>query len=217
MSRFANEVEHLRSHTKTLRLVVAGLFVVLALCLGGWWHAPSTLTIHVPPDLRSGSTRKWWDVPPENVYTFAFYIWQQLHRWPNDGEADYARNIRMLSAYLTPACQSWLNQDFNYRRKQGELRQRVRGIYEIPGRGYGDDPAMRVKTISDRDWIAVLDVSADEYFTTEQVKRALVRYRVKVARKDTDPEKNPFGLVIDCLASEPERIEAPEAKRGNTP
>ena len=212
MSRFANEVEHQRAHNKTLRVIVAGLFVALALALGGWWHAPTQLTIHVPPDLRTGSTRKWWDVPPENVYTYAFYIWQQLHRWPNDGEADYARNIKALSAYLTPACQNWLNHDFNYRRKQNELRQRVRGIYEIPGRGYGDDPSSRVKTLSDRDWIAVLDVSADEYFTTEQVKRALVRYRVKVTRADTDPEKNPFGLMIDCLATEPERIEVPEGK-----
>lgn len=212
MSRFANEVAHLRTHVKTLRAAVAGLFIALALALAGWWHAPSQLTIHVPPDLRSGSTRKWWDVPPENVYTFAFYVWQQLHRWPNDGEADYARNIKTLSSYLTPSCQSWLNQDFNYRRKQNELHQRVRGIYEIPGRGYGDDPALRVKTLSDRDWIAVLDVSADEYFASEQVKRALVRYRVKVTKTDIDPEKNPFGLALDCLASEPERIEAPKSK-----
>jgi len=212
MSRFANEVEHLRAHTHTLRLVVVGLFVALAVALGGWWYAPTSLTIHVPPDLRSGSSRKWWDVPPENVYTFAMYIWQQLHRWPNDGEKDYARNIYALAAYVTPACQSWLDHDFNYRRKQGELKQRVRGLYEIPGRGYGDDPTLRIKTLSDRDWIAVLDVSVDEYFLTEQVKRALVRYRVKVTRMDTDPEKNPFGLVLDCLASEPERIEISEPK-----
>jgi integrating conjugative element protein (TIGR03746 family) len=213
MSRFANEVEHLLSHTKTLRLVAAGLFVALALALIGWWRAPSNLTIHVPPDLRSGSSRKWWDVPPENVYTFAVYIWQQLHRWPSDGERDYARNIAALASYLTPSCQSWLENDFNYRRKQGELKQRIRGIYEIPGRGYGDDPPLRIKTLSDRDWIAVLDVSAEEFFLAEQVKRALVRYRVKVARMDADPEKNPFGLVLDCLASEPERIEIPEGKK----
>jgi integrating conjugative element protein (TIGR03746 family) len=212
MSRFANEVEHLRSHAKTLRLVAAGLFVALAFALAGWWAAPADLTIHVPPDLRSGSSRKWWDVPPENVYTFAFYIWQQLHRWPADGEADYARNIRSLSAYFTPSCQAWLEHDFNYRKTHGELKQRVRGIYEIPGRGYGDGPALRVNALSGKDWIAVLDVSADEYFGTEQVKRALVRYRVKVAKMDADPEKNPFGLVLDCLASEPERIEIAEGK-----
>jgi integrating conjugative element protein (TIGR03746 family) len=212
MSRFANEVEHLRAHTKTLKTVAGALFIALALALVGWWTAPSFLTIHVPPDLRSGSTRMWWDVPPENVYAYAFYIWQQLHRWPTDGETDYPRNIRTLSAYLTPSCQNWLERDLAYRKSQNELRQRVRGIYEIPGRGYGDDPAARVKTLSKKDWVAVLDVAADEYLGTEQVKRALVRYRVKVQKMDVDPEKNPWGLVLDCLVSEPERIEVTGGK-----
>src|SRR3546814_2236615 len=106
----------------------------------GWWSAPRDLTIHVPPDLRSGSTRKWWDVPPESVYAFTFYVFQTLNRWPTNGEEDYARNLHTLSPYLTPSCQAFLRADYDYRRSTGELRQRVRGIYEIPGRGYGDDP-----------------------------------------------------------------------------
>ena len=59
--------------------------VLLAL---GWWNAPRDLTIHVPPDLRTGSVRRWWDVPPESVYAFTFYVWQQLHRWPTNGEEE---------------------------------------------------------------------------------------------------------------------------------
>ncbi|MBN0217236.1 DUF2895 family protein, partial [Pseudomonas aeruginosa] len=51
MSRFKNEVAHLQAHVKTLRLG-AGALVVVALLLGfGWWSAPKSLTIHVPPDL----------------------------------------------------------------------------------------------------------------------------------------------------------------------
>jgi integrating conjugative element protein (TIGR03746 family) len=163
----------------------------------------------VPPDLRSGSTRKWWDVPPESVYAFTFYIFQQLNRWPANGEDDYPRNLQALSSYLTPSCRVYLQQDYEYRRNNGELRQRVRGIYEIPGRGYGDDPGARVKVLSEHDWIVTLDISADEYYSTEQIKRALVRYSIKVVRQDVDPEKNPFGLVLDCYASPPQRIEIP--------
>ena len=209
MSRFKNEVAHLQAHVKTLRLGAGALFVVALLLGFGWWSAPKSLTIHVPPDLRSGSTRKWWDVPPESVYAFSFYIWQQVQRWPTNGEEDYPRNLRALSAYLTPSCRAFLQQDYEYRRASGELRQRVRGIYEIPGRGYGDDPAARVKVVSDRDWIVTLDVSADEYYGSEQVKRALVRYPIKVVRLDIDPEHNPFGLALDCYASAPQRIETP--------
>ena len=80
MSRFKNEVAHLQAHVKTLRLGAGALFVVALLLGFGWWSAPKDLTIHVPPDLRSGSTRKWWDVPPESVYAFSFYIWQQVQR-----------------------------------------------------------------------------------------------------------------------------------------
>ncbi|WP_413730125.1 PFL_4703 family integrating conjugative element protein [Sodalis sp. RH22] len=211
MSRFRNEVQHLQAHVKTLRLG-SGALLLVALLLGfGWWSAPRDLTIHVPPDLRSGSTRKWWDVPPESVYTFTFYVFQQLNRWPANGEEDYPRNLHALSAYLTPECRAYLQQDYEYRRSNGELRQRVRGLYEIPGRGYGDDPPARVRAVSDHDWIVTLDVSADEYFGAEQVKRALVRYPIKVTRMDIDPERNPFGLALDCYAGAPQRIEAPPA------
>lgn len=209
MSRFKNEVMHLQSHVKTLRMCSGGLLVLVLMASAGWWHAPSDLTVHVPPDLRSGSTRKWWEVPPESVYAFTFYIFQQLNRWPTDGEEDYSRNLKSLSAYLTPGCHSYLQADYEQRRRSGELRKRVRGLYEIPGRGYGDDPDTRVKVVSNRDWVVTLDINADEYHGTEQVKRALVRYPIKVVRLDIDPELNPFGLALDCYDGAPQRISAP--------
>ena len=216
MSRFKNEVLHLQAHVRTLRMGAGALFL-LALGLGiGWWSAPRDLTLHIPPDLRSGSTRKWWDVPPESVYAFTFYIFQQLNRWPTDGEQDYARNLQALSAYLTPTCKAFLQQDYDYRRNTGELRERVRGVYEIPGRGYGDDPTSRVKTISQDDWRVTLDLSADEYYGAEQIKRALVRYSLKVVRLDIDPERNPFGLALDCYSQAPQRITAPAANSAAT-
>lgn len=211
MSRFKNEITHLQAHVRTLRISLGAMFLLLLVMGLGWWSAPRDMNIHIPPDLRSGSTRKWWEVPPSSVYSFSFYIFQQLNRWPVNGEDDYTRNIQALSAYLTPSCQTFLQHDYEQRRNTGELRQRVRGIYEIPGRGYGDDPTSRVKVVSDQDWIVTLDVAADEYYGSEQVKRALVRYALKVARLDNDPERNPFGLVLDCYATSPQRITTPAA------
>lgn len=209
MSRFKNEVLHLHAHVRTLRLGCAALLLIVLMLAIGWWSAPRNLTIHVPPDLRSGSTRAWWDVPPESVYTFGFYIFQQLNRWPSDGEQDYPRNLHALSAYLTPSCRAFLQQDYEARRSTGELRERVRGIYEIPGRGFGEDPGKRVQIIGRDDWVVNLDVSADEYYGAEQVKRALVRYSLKVVRLDIDPERNPFGLALDCYNRTPQRITVP--------
>ncbi len=209
MSRVKNEILRLEAHIKSLRLG-GGVLFALALVMGiGWWSAPRDLTVHVPPDLRSGSTRKWWEVPPESVYAFTFYVWQQVQRWPTNGDDDYPRNLHALSGYLTPACRAFLQQDYEYRRNAGELRQRVRGIYEIPGRGYGENPAERVRAVSERDWVVTLDVTADEYYASEQVKRVFVRYPLKVTRMDVDPQRNPFGLAIDCYDGAPQRIDAP--------
>lgn len=211
MSQFSNKVAQLEAHVATLRVGAAALCVLALVFAFGWWHAPRDLTIHIPPDLRTGSVRKWWEIPPESVYAFSFYIFQQLNRWPTNGEEDYPRTIRALSAYLTPSCRAFLESDFALRRDDGELKQRVRGIYEIPGRGYGDDPTTRVKTLSASDWLVTLDVTADEYYGTELVKRAFVRYPLRVVRLDIDPEKNPFGLALDCYASPPQRIAIPPA------
>ena len=154
-------------------------------------------------------------MPPASVYAFTFYIFQQLNRWPDNGEADYARNIRALRAYLTPACQSWLNHDFQVRRDGGELRDRTRGIYELPGHGYGspvrEDHAAshpRVEVLSRDSWRVTLDVAVEEYYQNEPVKKALVRYPLQVVRYAIDGEKNPWGLAIDCLSSAPQRLVA---------
>ena len=89
----------------------------MALLLGfGWWSAPKSLTIHVPPDLRSGSTRKWWDVPPERRVRL-----HVLHLAAGTALADERRRRTTratcaLSAYLTPSCRAFLQQDYEYRR-----------------------------------------------------------------------------------------------------
>ncbi|MCD5976774.1 PFL_4703 family integrating conjugative element protein [Pseudomonas quasicaspiana] len=206
MSRFKNEVSRLEAHVMTLRIGV-GLFFVVAILMGlGWWSAPRDMTVHVPPDLRSGSTRKWWEVPPETVYTFGFYIFQQLNRWPTNGEEDYPRNLRQLAPFLTPGCKTQLEAEFEERRAGGELRKRTRGVYEIPERGYSDNPTLRVKTLGNDAWIVNLDLTADEYYGSEKVKRALVRYPLHVIRMDTDPERNPFGLLLNCYSGKPQRL-----------
>lgn len=205
MSQFKHALAARDAHIKTLRLIVCLMLLLISALWYGWQSAPRHLTIHNPPDLRAGSTRPFWEIPPGQVYAFSFYIFQQLNRWPVNGEEDYQRNLSALSAYLTPACHSQLEQDFQNRRNAGELRDRVRGVYEIPGRGFSNQ---RVEVLSRDSWIVNLDLTVDEYYQAEPVKRALVRYPLRVVRYDVDSEKNPWGLALDCFAKQPQKLAA---------
>ena len=164
--------------------------------------APSKLTVHNPPDLRTGSTRPGGKCHPDGLLLCVLHF-QQLNAAEN-GEVDYSGKINALSPYLTPSCQDFLKADAKKRGDAGELTDRVRVVYEVPGRGYQSQSV----TVQDRDhWIARPDVVADEYFHAEPVKRA-ARYPLKVVRWEGDAERNPFGLALDCYAGVPQRLEA---------
>ncbi|GDV05594.1 hypothetical protein BvCmsSIP024_04498 [Escherichia coli] len=117
MSRFRHALQDRDQHIRSLRIISAVLAGFLLLACIGWMTAPSRLTIHNPPDLRSGSTRPWWEVPPSTVYSFAFYIFQQLNAWPKNGEVDYPAKIHALSAYLTPSCRELMEGDVRRRKE----------------------------------------------------------------------------------------------------
>ncbi|EKS4618397.1 TIGR03746 family integrating conjugative element protein [Salmonella enterica] len=205
MSQFKHALAARDAHIVTLRLVIGLMLLVIAGLWYGWQSAPRNLTIHNPPDLRAGSTRPWWEIPPGQVYAFSFYIFQQLNRWPTNGEEDYPRNLTALTAYLTPACYTRLEDDYRQRRDRGELRDRVRGVYEIPGRGFRNK---RVQVLDRDRWTVTLDLTVDEYYRAEPVKRALVRYPLNIVRYDVDAEKNPWGLALDCFAGQAQKLEA---------
>jgi len=58
---YRKKVDAQLAHINSLRMVI-GFLIALGLYMAyGWQSAPRDLTVHVPPDLRSGSTRKWWD------------------------------------------------------------------------------------------------------------------------------------------------------------
>ena len=136
MRRYRYEIDNVRAHLRSLWAVIGLQALVIFALWFGWSQAPKTLTVHVPPDLRSGAVLAVDQVPPANVYAFAFYIFQQLNRWPEDGARDYGRAIFSVSPYLTPKYRTDLIADMELKGRQGELAYRVRGMQEIPGHGY---------------------------------------------------------------------------------
>lgn len=188
----------------TSRLAIGALFVICLVLCAVIYTSPSRLMIYNPPDLRAGSQRPWWEVPKPNVYAFAYQTFQQLNRWMKNGEEEYMTNIEKAAPLLTPSCKEFLKKDYFDRLSNGELRGRARGVYEIVGRGYSDD---RVEVHSADSWTVNLDLSVDEYFNDEPVKRALTRFPISVVRMDVDMTKNPWGLGFNCYSSIPLRLE----------
>lgn len=194
------------AHITSLRLVI-GVLLMLVFGAGyGWYQAPKDLTIHNPPDLRSGSTRKWWEVPPSTVYSFGLYIWQQINHWPKDGEIDFKENLERYSPYLTASCQTELARNYKTRVRRDELNERVRTLQEIPGHGYQPGDV----TILGRDhWIVSLNAEINEYLHGTPVRDLYIRYFLQVVRADVDPETNPFGLQLDCFSKPAVRLTFP--------
>ena len=94
MGRYRHEIDNVRSHVRSLWIVIALLSLIIAGLGVGWGQAPRRITVHLPPDLRAGADLAIDTVPPANVYAFAYYIFQQLNRWPDDGAQDCGRAIR---------------------------------------------------------------------------------------------------------------------------
>ena len=136
MSRFRRKLDNQDAHIATLRVIAAGLFVALVGAGIAWDRAREALTIQLPPDLRSGATLRVGEVPPPAVYAFAYYIFQQLNRWPQSGEKDYPLAIHTLASYMTPNMQREVLADLKYKGKGGELLYRTRAVQETPGAGY---------------------------------------------------------------------------------
>lgn len=171
----------------------------------GWMLSPKFMRVHVPPDLTNGAVLRPDVAGKADVYAFAYYIWQQLNRWEKDGVTDYEDKIHVMKNYLTPGCFQDRLDDFALRKSRHELDRRERSIWEIPGRGFSTDRVhVQAANLS---WVVYMDLHIEETMLGEPIKDRLVNYPVRVVRYDVDPEKNPFGMAIDCLADTPRAIE----------
>ncbi len=204
MGRYRYEIDNVRAHLRSLWAVIGIQTVIIAALWFGWSEAPERLTVHIPPDLRSGAVLAVDEVPPANVYAFAFYIFQQLNRWPEDGAKDYGRAIFRVSSYLTPRYRADLIAELEQKGRRGELAYRVRGMQEISGHGYEE---RRVDVQSPQAWIVWLDLDLLESVKGMTVKRTAIRYPLRVVRYAVDLEANPWGLALDGFGADgPRRL-----------
>jgi integrating conjugative element protein (TIGR03746 family) len=197
----------LADQRQSVRLL-RGIIVLVALVgmFSTWlaWRTPKTIEVHLLPSVSAGDVvtvrggRS--DVPPQNVYAFAYYIWQQINRWASDGSTDYAAQIQAMASYVTPQCQAQLTADEQARNQVGELKYRTRSITEIPGFDYA--PNRVVGGSNDASWTVFLDTQVRETFKGVAVKDVFIRYPIRVVPYDVDRQRNPWQLAIDCFGAD---------------
>ncbi|MFV0679082.1 PFL_4703 family integrating conjugative element protein [Ottowia sp.] len=198
-----------RAQNANLLKVIGVISVLSAMGMFYAHSLPKHLELHLAPDIKAGSQLSVTDgqspVPDTNVYSFAYYIWQQINRWQADGSKDYGQQIYRLQAYLTPTCRAQLQSDLQARSDAGELRMRTRQMTEIPGFGFASN---RVVADGPSAWTVLIDMQLMESFRGQPVKDAFIRYPIRVVRYDVDRERNPWRLAIDCYgAHRPARLD----------
>lgn len=220
MSDYLNALAATRRHNVHLRWVIAA---VVALGAFGTYQAgrvPKNLSVHLVPNVTASSTVQVRDgesvIPAANVYSFAYYIWQQLNRWQTDGATDYGAQIYRVQNYVTPRCIAQLTGDLQARQRAGELNQRTRQMSEIPGLGF--QPNRVIANPSGADWTVFLDMQIQETFRGQGVKDVFIRYPLRVVRFDVDRERNPWQLAVDCYGNErPARLDEAQMRTVRTP
>lgn len=215
--QFLDALHSERIHNAKLTRLLYG---VIALGITGIWFAwrvPKSVDVHLAPNVMAGESVRTTDgrspVPGPNVYGFAYYIWQQINRWQNDGIKDYGQQIYLMQYYLTPRCQVQLQTDMQKRQAKGELRRRTRHVTEIPGFPYSEN---RVLPAGLDAWTVLLDMQVSETVDGQNVKDVFIRYPIRVVRFDVDRERNPWRLAVDCFgANQPARLNPADLKAGD--
>lgn len=190
---FTSDLENERQAGRFKSRLIIGLLFIIGLMSIGWMTAPSDISLHYPPDLRSGATMKVGEIDPSEVYLFAGYILQQLNSWDVDGAKDYPSKVNTLRHYITPRYKQSLKADIAKRMRLGQLRNRIRKFSLVPGTAYREE----FIAMLGGSWVVWLDVNITEHVLGEKVKEVQVRYPMRIVRYNQNPEMNPWQLALD--------------------
>ena len=204
--KFLSALEQARWHIRTLWFVVVIMIGINVLLVVGWIHSQSKISVQIPPRIpESGLMMRQGDIPDSTVYSFAYYVWQSINHWSNDGLQDYQKQITQFSPFLTPDFKLQLIEDYNNLLNQGELQDRIRLMEGASGSEYMPSD---VDYIGHDTWLVHLKMRLTELMNSNAkvVKDIQMLYTLKIVRFDIDAKQNPWGLAMTGFAEAPERI-----------
>jgi integrating conjugative element protein (TIGR03746 family) len=201
--RYRHALANRDSHIMSQYVVIGILTVLCFMFWSGWVRAPRNIRIDIPPDLRSGASVRPGEYQPVTAYAFTLQVFQKINLWKADGAKEYPQAIYSASAFLTPKFRQELELDVKTKAHRGELRGRARTVQEYPGRNF---TPQRVEMLGQGVWIVWLDLDLEETVQGEPVKRAPVRYGLRVVTYDVEQTLNPWGLALDGFVMQPKRL-----------
>lgn len=205
--RFQNALENARLAIQVLMLALGLLFISNVFLIIGWHSAQQKIEVHLPPQIPiDGLTLQANSYPPASIYSFAFYIWQSVNNWPNDGAKDYKQTIQQFAPFLTPNFKAFLIRDYNNRFNEGELQDRQRTLQGVDGSAFSISD---VENIGHDTWLVHLHLRLTEHMNINgnQVKDTAIDYILRVVRYQIDAKSNPWGLALDGFAQDPQRTQ----------
>lgn len=202
--RYTNQLKSLGYLNVMLLFIVISL---IALCFNlsrSIDIAGKEQLIRLEPDLRVGTVRNAWEVPPVFVYSFALTLVQKINNWQSDATIDYSKNIMALQNYITPQCRAYLADDYKSKKQAGQLQNRTRIVMELSG--VSVNGGENVSLLSRGSWNVSLSLNVKEFIGDKLVKDKDVYWPVRIVEFNVDPELNTQGLALDCFSNQPKLL-----------
>lgn len=204
--RFQHALANAWLSIKILWIALGALVLINLALIIGWHQAQKSIRVYIPPQIPvSGITQSASHIPLSSIYSFAFYIWQGINYWPENGLTDYKKNIDQFSPFLTPKFKQALLRDVQERQAHGELQDRLRHLQGANGSTF---EVKDIESLGHDTWIVHLHMRLSEHMNMNgnAVKDVVLNYSLRVVCYDINPQKNPWGLALDGFVENPERI-----------
>ncbi len=197
---FKSSIENERMIKNVWKTGCFMLFFALLYSHGMHLYFLNNKPLYLPPNLESGATIQQGKIYKYNVFTYTFYIFQNLNKWADNGTIDYEKKIAQSKPFITNNYFNALKANYFIKQKNGELGGRTKSLILMDGHLFTEKS---VDVNSDGSWTVYLDVAVRETLYGEQIKKRYVRYSMRVIYDFDNPEYNKWGLKLDGLVSKP--------------
>ncbi len=205
MSEFKKLNAEAQKQIRYRERLILMLFCICFMLGFGWHRTLNDITVHIPPDLRSGASVKQGESHPAYIFGFAGEFFTYLNTWNKDGQYDYEGNTSRLRAVLTQKYRKEIRKEIKELMDTGELQGRTRIISPITEDYYTDK---KVKVVNKSTWVVTRKYRVREYLKNSKIpiKDIFVEFPIRVIVYKVPIEANPWQLGLDGFESKPKRI-----------